>query len=278
MDEPTLWIVGDWRRSEFAPALDLLRRRADCHYCDDLGSGPSEVASLARKGNPRAILLVQSCPGQFSASDAERLHAVAPLARLVALVGPWCEGEIRSGRPWPGIVRVPWRSWRSRLLAALGLHWGSDCPAAPLPRTASEVEQIERSLLPIAHTRRFAGSSLIFTTSRTTSLSISDALEAIGIHCRWQCSPDTAVAAPVDLLVFDGWQQVLSDHDRASADNSVFPRQLVLLHFPRPADLDRAAELGIDAILAQPLLLTELSAALQDLDLRSVVRGGVSVS
>src|SRR4029078_6576733 len=99
----------------------------------------------------------------------------APLARLVALVGPWCEGEMRSGRAWPGVVCVPWRGWQRRLPQVLGLDRSDEERAERLPRTATETERIERSIVTVAANRRFRGMALVRTNSRLTFESIADA-------------------------------------------------------------------------------------------------------
>jgi hypothetical protein len=47
---------------------------------------------------PHGIVLLQTYPDQYSAAAVDRLRAFAPLARLIAIQGGWCEGEPRSGR------------------------------------------------------------------------------------------------------------------------------------------------------------------------------------
>src|SRR5262245_30360672 len=100
MAQRLIWIAGDWRQPDFAPALAWLDAYARCTHWTDV-----EEISTAVAESPTAIIIVQSVPRRVSRREVERWHAVAPLARLVALVGPWCEGELRSGRPWPGVVR-----------------------------------------------------------------------------------------------------------------------------------------------------------------------------
>src|SRR5437762_5162052 len=143
MDEKVIIIVGDRQHGDFAAATGWLRSRAACKYCDDVAAATLDLRSPSMRFDPAAILLIQTRPGQFVARDVELLHAAAPLARLVALVGPWCEGQQRSGRHWRGVVCVPWRAWPYRLARELGLD---DLPAGnkALPRTATEPERIER--------------------------------------------------------------------------------------------------------------------------------------
>src|SRR5262249_5891505 len=119
MKEPIAWIIGDWQHADFAAALRWLNAQAPCRYFDHPSAAVARLARQAPQPPPRAFLFVQSRHGQLAATDVERLHAAAPLARLIALVGPWCEGEARSDRLWRGVVQVPWRVWQSRLPQAL---------------------------------------------------------------------------------------------------------------------------------------------------------------
>src|SRR5690349_536160 len=142
MSDASIWIIGEWRYADFSGALAWLDSHAACQRFDHPADALSALRSAEQQRDPAALLLVQSRPGQFSAREVERLHAAAPLARLVALVGPWCEGEARSGRPWPGVERVPWRAWENHLPRALALNGAVQSAAALLPRTASDIEQV----------------------------------------------------------------------------------------------------------------------------------------
>src|SRR5262245_46214259 len=124
MKGPHVWILGDWKELEFAPAVTYLRHEVDLNPLVNnvRGSGvfgvevftESQVADVKDsrpQSDPDLILLVASRPGRFSAAEVEALHRRAPLARLVALLGTWCEGEVRSGHPWPGVNRIYAHQW-----------------------------------------------------------------------------------------------------------------------------------------------------------------------
>ena len=98
MSQPHVWMLGDWEQAEFAAAVAYLQTSVD------LSLTPSA-------NDPDLILLVASRPGRFSAAEVESLHRRAPLAKLVALLGSWCEGEVRSGHPWPGVTRIYAHQW-----------------------------------------------------------------------------------------------------------------------------------------------------------------------
>src|SRR5437764_86557 len=109
MSLKSVWIIGDWQEPVFEEAVAWLRLHADCNCFD---SAVAACGSASNGRGPQAMVFVQSRPGQFARVEVEKLHAIEPLARLVALTGPWCEGEQRSGRPIPGVPRIAWRNWR----------------------------------------------------------------------------------------------------------------------------------------------------------------------
>ena len=230
----TIWLAGDGQHPHFAEALAWLGEHAN------LIPLPAEGAAA-----PSAILIAQSRPGQFSRAAVEAWHARAPLARLVALVGPWCEGEQRSGRPWPGVVRVPWRDWPARLPRALGLV-ASD---VRLPRTASDAERLQSEIASLGLSRRpqRAGGVAIRSASAASHEGLCSLLTCLGA---------SVVADNAALEIVEGWDQW------PTTDG---PPRVLLLHFPRPDDLDRARQRDAAAVLAQPLLLADLAAVLDRL-------------
>ena len=108
----SILLIGDADRREFRQARDELAA---------LGASGGLPASRPRRpcwrGEEAAvdvIVVAQARPGEFSHAGIERLRQSAPLARVVALLGSWCEGEVRSGKPWPAAVRTYWHQWPAR--------------------------------------------------------------------------------------------------------------------------------------------------------------------
>src|SRR5439155_6146405 len=134
--------------------------------------------------------------------------------------------EMRSGRPWPGVVRVPWRTWQSNLPRALALL-DPAAAAQPLPRTASEVERFEKARVEFAQATRLVGNAAICTASRATFESIADALIELGIFSHWQSAESELPLPSVDLVVFDGWEQV-SLHRQLAACSGLAPTPQLL--------------------------------------------------
>jgi hypothetical protein len=259
-----IWIIGESQHSHFAAPLDWLQEHASCRIFPAIDSALIAILESVKSSDPDAVLLVQSRPGQISRRDVERLYAQMPLTRLIGLAGPWCEGEGRTGRPWPGVIRVPWRDWRWRLLRELGLGDEELSTAARLPRTATEADRLQQSIANLS--LRFAGNVELVTTSRANFVTWQAALQLFGVHSFWAPASSNATGSQAGLQIIDGWENVSPIAEPVdSASVSMAPVRVLLLHFPRPDDVSRAACLGIATVLAQPMLLADLAVALDGL-------------
>lgn len=233
MDRPLIWLMGDREHAEFAPAVAWL-----------------ESAAVQDADFPAAIVVCQSRPGAVAQDEIESLHHRAPLARLIVLTGTWCEGELRSGRPCQGVTRIPWQQWQVRLPHELAL-------ATYRPRTLTEVDRLLRTVTP-ALCRRAGGLAAIATASRETFSTLADAAWAAGLRSVWQQPGAPPQSELADVLLVDGW----GCHAQTATPPAAGPPSILLLDWPRAADLERAAGLGIGVVLAKPWLLTDLLAAI----------------
>ena len=228
-----IWLVGK-AAAELAPAVAWLREHARCE----------------RAGIPSAIVVLQSRPGEFPQDQIEALHRRAPLARLIVLAGAWCEGELRSGKPAHGVTRILWHQWRERLPREL--------EATPLPRTTSDVESLLRAIPRQAEAQR--GLAAICTWRRESFAALAEACLVAGLQGVWQPPEAPRVVDGADVLLIDGWPSIAGR--RLFAHQSI--PAVLLLDWPRPEDVMRAAEQQIDRVLGQPMLLADLVAALHD--------------
>ena len=128
-EPPTVQLVGDTEHSDFRDAVAMIRSSA--RLIDGLTS------------HPELIVIAQSRPDVIGRRDVEHLRRSAPLAGIVGLMGTWCEGETRTGRPWPGVTRLYWYEfptwwWRQMRLRAAGRcpDWAR-CGDVVLPDVAS---------------------------------------------------------------------------------------------------------------------------------------------
>jgi hypothetical protein len=261
MSLPSIWVIGDWREPVFEEAVAGLRSRADCQCFDSPDAALVSNKSLSNGAFPQAIVLVQSRPGQFSGEQIEKLHAREPLAHLIALTGPWCEGEQRSGRPIPGVTRIAWRSWRERLPIELAIS----SEATPWPRTTAETERIEAMAKYASHLPRRRGFALICTAQLADYNYLADAARHLGLLPRLYDATD-ASATSAEVVIFDGWEQAsLFQRNQPSQNGQTRPIGILVLHFPRPEDEALAQSGGIDVILPHPLSVADLSGALSRL-------------
>ena len=248
----TIWLAGDCEHPEFAAATDWLRSNCQC---------------VDRDTSPAAIVVLQSRPGSVSRRQVESLHQLAPLAPLILVTGAWCDGERPTSKAFSGVIRIRWNQWRERLPQALGVP-------SRLPRTASDGDRLEQALRGLAAGMIRLGTISIGTNCRARFDALADACRALGLKATWNSdSASVQEHVSADLLLIDGWQ---NDPPADSAANGVLC--VLLLDFPRPEDERRAAAMGFAAIIAQPLLLTDLVAVLKRSPPTGSLRSGFAAS
>jgi len=254
MDRPLIWLNGETTDADFAPTVAWLNSVAACEVVIAGEPLPSEA------GTPAAIVLLHSRPGVFRQSHVETLHRHAPLARLIAIVGPWCDGELRSGRPSHGVTRIHWHQWRLRLPAELGLVAGVSPGARLTPRTLTEVDRLLATKIVAGLRQADRGTVAIHTCRRESYHALADACSLAGLAARWVDDRTPAASHEPMVRLLDGWESLANCAARADESPAI-----LLLDWPRPDDLHRAEQLGICHVLAQPLSISDLLAALDEL-------------
>src|SRR4051794_23788022 len=91
---PAVRVVGEVDHPDFREAIDLLRSES--------------LLIRGAETPPELIVVAQSRPDAICSDRLNVLRRAAPLSGIVALLGSWCEGETRTGRPWPGVHRLYW--------------------------------------------------------------------------------------------------------------------------------------------------------------------------
>ena len=140
MFQITTLLVGDCERGEFREACEAMRSQSLVVAVPDMDQAARALAS----GDllPEVIVIAQARPGEFTADQVDRLRRLSPLARVLGLLGSWCEGEVRTGHPWPGVVRVYWYDWLPWWKQALEKVRKGECPAWGLPVTANDRDRL----------------------------------------------------------------------------------------------------------------------------------------
>src|SRR5206468_630467 len=108
------------------------------------------------------------------------LRRAAPLAGVVALLGSWCEGETRTGRPLSGVQRLYWYDFPAWWRRQLQLHAANRCPdwARPFSQLLPQSEP--------GHSRVHRGLIVLRTSHRDNADALADALNSAGHSTVWQ--------------------------------------------------------------------------------------------
>jgi len=261
-DIPVLF-VGDAQRSEFREARSALDA-ASCvvHVAD----GPSAEALLRDDQiAPEVIVLAQAYPSQFSHEMVDRLRRLAPLARIVGLLGSWCEGEMRTGQPWPATLRMYWHQWPAGCDQQLAHMRQGACSTWALPITATDEERL---LLAAQQPTAKTGQGLIAIFSPRYEMQdwLSSACRERGYSTVWLRPPRPALVEGAAAVLFDGtdcrgeeWAALknLATSVNPSPDAPTVPI-IALLDFPRIEDQRHALSAGATAVLSKPLLVADL--------------------
>lgn len=245
-------LVGDFAHRDFSDAVAWLdantavRRAVDADEACDW---------LAGDELPEVTLFAQSRPGQLAQRDVERLHASSPLSRLVVLLGSWCEGEMRTGHPWAGVIRIYWHQWHPQIISELG--GGAGRGVWRLPRTASAGEQL--ACAATGSWPRGTGLVAIYTPLHGDYEALRDACAAGGYASAWYshqavfASPATAVlynAIAADGRELEQLAEIAARHKPAPV--------IALLDFLRRQDQAAVMAAGAAAALAKPFLVADL--------------------
>ena len=201
----SILILGDAARPEFHDARACLGRWGTVA---DFADPDSAAAAFAEnRVVPDLLAVAQAFPGQFSHETIDRLRRLAPLARVLGLMGSWCEGEMRSGSPWPATLRTYWHHWPARGDRQLRrLAMGQSCSWA-LPLTASEEERL------------LADVSTAAATCLAESTRLGESSNAPPLQWGGFAEPEKAVADSIDAME-QPWQGLvaISTHSHEMAD------------------------------------------------------------
>jgi CheY-like chemotaxis protein len=241
-------IIGDHDHGDFAAAVEWLRRRAEATcVCD-----AAPAAKLADTAD--LILFTQARPGRFRQSDVELVHAAAPLARLAVLLGAWCEGEMRTGAPLNGVMRIYWHEWEAKLAP---LWEPAENAAWSLPRTSLAAERtLAASAAPQPRTRELVA---ICPLGAASYSSLADALQAAGFAAVW-IDPRQPFRARPAALVWEGELRMPGRREELASLCEAFrpAPAIVLASFLRREDLRLARAAGAADVVGKPYVVADL--------------------
>ncbi len=189
---------------------------------------------------PALMVVVQNWPSQVSATDVDRLRAAAPLARICGLLGTWCEGETRSGKPWPGAVRCYWHQWPARFHQEIAAMAAGRSSVWSLPPTASAEEQLLSAVPPCSPKRQ--GLLAIIAENAETAAALADAAQMRGYKTVALRSPRGAQISGAAATLWDARPEVVASPAAISEVLSAVEGTplIALVSFPRAEIVARA--------------------------------------
>ncbi len=276
---PQLWWIGDTDHDEFAEAWGTLQGD---DWAARVFAEPGEALTvLAEDSPPELFLFACRFPGDLSATAVAQLQAAAPLTRSIVLLGSLCEGELRTGVPWPGVVRYYWHQWRWRLAPALR-RWRelADMPAEDrqasfhfpweLPLTASEDERCLALLPPAVATPGKAPLIGVVGHDAAGVETLAAVIRAAGFHAvalppsAWRGEPRSSCKYPgLAACIWDGCGPLDRQRAELAAVVECFsPLPVVAaVSFPRHDPLERAHRAGVSAVISKPYQRADVAAA-----------------
>ncbi|MEO8494635.1 MAG: hypothetical protein ABI614_06170 [Planctomycetota bacterium] len=246
--------VGDPSHHEFREPVAWLREYCDLTISSDIEAA---VARLASDIDPPEVIVVAAArPGRFSQRDVAALLRRVPLARIIGLMGGWCEGELRTGQPWRGVTRVYWPAFVPRMAEELtGFNARG---RSAMPRTFSESELSGIAVLPPETRPR--GLVVIRAAGLETYEAIADACHTIGHSTVWASPRQPVFVTSAVVAIWDVASSIESDAEELGRfAKQMQPAPVVaIIGFPRASDREAAFECGAASVVSKPYLLQEL--------------------
>lgn len=260
----TFWL-GATARAEFAAAAEVVLRETDCTVRPVAATEELPAGSLLGKNAPLGpfdlIVSAESFPDEVPPEVFSQLRRQYPAARWVRIVGPWCDGELRSAAPPQATLRIPWHraaAWFSRQIdwLAAGRH-----PEFDDPPTFDEADRLlaKRPRSPYQGRQATFGVWAVEPAAREWLLAVSNwpaLIRPISVEEVRDGGPEVAIC---DLPTADSLVDQVSQIRRA------YPRAelVVLVGFARPRDVQALYEAGAAMVLAKPVSVADLEAAVE---------------
>ncbi len=253
--KPQVLAVGPWAEPEFAAACFELSGASHWRTTESLHAARKQ---LRQRPSTDVLLLAQPRLGYYRQSELDRLQREFPLVRTVVVAGSWCEGELRTGRPLQGALRLYWYELSRWWQAALRKLNAGEAPSWSQPLEGSIAGRcVSTDDLPCA-----AGVVVVVDTPDIAVLkTLESVLSAHGLSTVWHRAGDV-VPASLAGAIWDGGQLGADELRQLSQFcNAIGTKEVpivVLLDFPRVEHLQQAREAGATMVFGKPFDVAEL--------------------
>lgn len=263
MKELAALFVGDQTHGEFQIALEWLQQQTQLSFARDLCS--AEDCCLAAENGINLIVLAAARPGEFLDEEINHLRQIAPLARIVSLLGSWCEGELRSGYPWPGVYRIYWHQWPARVAPEIIKLRQGGCPVWGQALTMTPSEEVLHMAKPqIAKRSQLVA---IHASNPESASALRDACQHLGYATICAVGEDFPDVFGVIAVVWDVAHS-------SEIQVRMLPRLVEHYHsnpilatasFPRRDMVDQLLAGGVHRLLSKPFFLHDFSWLLKNM-------------
>ncbi len=228
--------------------------------CEALGTVvPVEVAV-----HVDLIVLATERPGEVTSATVDELRRRFPTAGVVTIVGTWCEGETRTGRPVASGLRLYGLEALVWLEQQLKNFARGACPAWGQPAASSNEERWLESLAGVS--REPGARIAVCSPSPRWLETIRDGLSLLGHTTIGFLPQQIPWLGTIDALVWD-LPTAIDDRRQLEQQLRQLPQvpTLALSDFVREHEIAAWQSIGIHSVLSKPLRLETLSAAIRDL-------------
>jgi len=255
-------LVGPWHLHGFDVAINDVAEKKSWNVIDTMRQATEFLDDSSTP--PELILLAQPSPGEYVQEEVDRLQSLAPLARIVIVAGTWCEGEIRTGRPPSGVLRMYWYDFAPWWAAALRRRSEGLCPPWSMPLDSAHAGRCVTE--PVAGKVGIHGTIAVSAGDYSVFAAIAAALPSYGLSARWVRPGDALDPAPEFRGgIWDGGQLDAREYRelRDFCQKMEYHRGLVvaLLDFPRVEHAQRARLAGAQAVFGKPYVVAEVAGA-----------------
>jgi hypothetical protein len=254
--DPKILITGDYLHRDFKNLLtsgdsNMLAPIRQALRLSDSSTPPFDL-----------IVVAQSFPEQFSPVVIEHLQSRHPRTPIVAVLGSWCEGETRSGKPWPGVVRIYWHQWLGRFDLFRQQLKESNVTLWHEPRTATVADRILRIDEPQVVLQQHQRKVGISANNSTQFEMLQDAFRELGYYSFWieLLMDEPLNAADPDLVCVDASHLNQELKIRIGWLREKFPEvpQIVVCNFPRANEVQDLIAWKVARVISKPFELHDL--------------------
>jgi hypothetical protein len=260
MSDSVVLFVGQAQRPELAEVVARLQVSTSVMVARDV---PAALAIMVEYPAVYRLMLAPSYRDEFPHHQLQHLVRQQPLAAIVMLVGPWIEGETRSGKSWAGARRVymhqviPWGDGVRRDLLATSAPYGGWQPAT------LGVDELWPSTSWDAWST-LAGTVIVCGELLESRLGLKDLCRAVGLTTIGHPPHQLVECSNADAVIYDAvadrrcWGQQISQLVQWYRPRAC----VVLINFPRPDESRWLRQAGASAVLGKPFYWQDLLACL----------------